>query len=150
MTNLLIFLGLIILGYFAGTAAEKQHYKRIKEKEKSFLNLPAITIKKILKEDEILKSELVSGSVVISIDYFKRFFAILKNIFGGEITSYESLVNRGRRDAIIWMKEKAKGANIIVNMRLETSSISKSANRTNSIGSVEVLAYGTALWKKER
>lgn len=148
ITNLLIFLGLIILGYLAGTASEKKHYKEIKEKEKFFLNLPAVTIKKVLKEDEILKSELVTGSVVISIDYFKRVLAILKNISGGEITSYESLIERGRREAIIRMKEQAKGADIIVNMRLETSSISKSKNKNNSVGSVEVLAYGTALWKK--
>ncbi|BDU51614.1 YbjQ family protein [Haliovirga abyssi] len=146
MTNLLIFLGLLILGYFAGKSAEKNHYNRIKEKEKNLLNLPVVTVKKVLKEDKILKSELVTGSVVISIDYFKRIVAILINLFGGEVTSYESLIDRGRREAIIRMKEQAKGANIIINMRIQTSTISKSANNKNSVGSVEVLAYGTALW----
>jgi len=45
------------------------------------------------------------------------------------------------------MKEeaKAKGAHMIVNLRLETSTIGRSANKKNSVGSIEVLAYGTAV-----
>ncbi len=43
------------------------------------------------------------------------------------------------------MKEEAEalGSHIIFNVKVETSSISK--GRKNTVGSVEVLAYGTAL-----
>jgi len=43
------------------------------------------------------------------------------------------------------MKEQAvaRGANYVFNVKMETSSISK--GHRNSIGSVEVLAYGTAV-----
>jgi uncharacterized protein YbjQ (UPF0145 family) len=44
------------------------------------------------------------------------------------------------------MKEEAArlGARMIFNIKLETASISKN-QRNNNVGSVEVLAYGTAI-----
>src|SRR5690606_33758110 len=90
-------------------------------------------------------SSLVSGSVVVSVDHFKRFVAGLKTIVGGRLTSYESLLDRARREAILRMKQQAHGlgADRIFNVKLETVSIGKNAR--GSISSVEVLAYGTAL-----
>ncbi len=144
--EIIIFIVLISLGYTAGTIAEHRHYRSIKSREQAFLNLPAVTIKNaVAKDSDILKAELVLGSAVISIDYFKRILAGLRNIFGGEIKSYETLIDRARREAILRMKEKAVGANIIVNLRIETSAIGQRANRRNSIGSVEAIAYGTAI-----
>jgi uncharacterized protein YbjQ (UPF0145 family) len=83
--------------------------------------------------------------VVISVDYFKKFVAGLRSIIGGRIASYESLVDRARREAILRMKQEAKklNADYVFNIKMETSSISK--GREDSIGSVEVLAYGTAV-----
>ena len=92
-------------------------------------------------------TQLVSGNVVISIDFFKKFVAGLRSLFGGRLQSYESLLDRARREAILRMKESALeiGAKVIINVRIETASISKSSSRNNGIGSVEVVAYGTAL-----
>ena len=59
------------------------------------------------------------------------------------------LVDRGRREAILRMKEQCADADLIVNLRIETSRISKGAKR-RSLGTVEVFAYGTALWYAER
>ena len=70
----------------------------------------------------------------------------MRNIFGGRVTSYETLLDRARREAILRMKEEAKelNAELVFNIKLETSSIYK--GKGNSVGSVEVLAYGTALY----
>jgi len=54
-----------------------------------------------------------------------------------------SLLDRGRREAILRMKEQFPDADLIVNFRMATSSISK--GRKNAIGSTEVHAYGTAI-----
>ena len=43
------------------------------------------------------------------------------------------------------MREKHPDADLIINLRTETSSISK-GRRRRSIGTVEVIAYGTAIW----
>jgi uncharacterized protein YbjQ (UPF0145 family) len=146
MENLIIFLILVALGYTAGSIAEKKHYKSIIEREQETLNLPAVTIKNAVGiNEEVLESKLVMGSAVISIDYFKRILASLRNIFGGEVMSYETLVDRARREAILRMKYMASGSDIILNTRIETSSIGKSANKRKGIGSVEAFAYGTAV-----
>ena len=69
----------------------------------------------------------------------------MRAIIGGRVSSYETLIDRARREAILRMKEQAaaKGANYVFNVKMETSSISK--GQRDSIGSVEVLAYGTAI-----
>ena len=67
----------------------------------------------------IENAELVTGSVVISVDYFKRFVSFLRDIFGGRVGAYESLIDRARREAILRMKENAKGADIILNLKLK-------------------------------
>jgi uncharacterized protein YbjQ (UPF0145 family) len=55
------------------------------------------------------------------------------------------LLDRARREAILRMKDTARrrGAQMVFNVKIETVSISK--GRRDAVGSVEVLAYGTAL-----
>jgi len=143
--DLIIFLSLLALGYGFGQYAEKKHYRSIIAREKELNKLPAIATKHIPETCYQHDSTLVMGSVVVSIDYFKRFAAVLRNLVGGRVTSYETLIDRARREAILRMKEDAesRGAEMIFNIKYETSSIYK--GRRSSIGSVEVLAYGTAL-----
>lgn len=143
MYDLIIFVTLIVLGFIFGSIAEKKHFKSIRKRESEYLFLPINTLKKsYLKNIQDVK--LVSGSVVISIDFFKKFFASLINFFGGNIKTYETLLDRARREAILRMKEQALDSKEIVNVKIETSSISKSAK--GNIGSVEVIAYGTAIY----
>jgi uncharacterized protein YbjQ (UPF0145 family) len=150
MEQLVIFIILVALGYTAGTIAERKHYRSIEARERSFLNLPAITTKnESFKENEVEKARLVSGNAVISLDYFKRILAGLRNIFGGEVISYQTLIDRARREAILRMKEKAGRADIILNLRIETSAIGQTANQRNTIGSIEAIAYGTAITLKK-
>lgn len=138
-----IFLVLMTIGYFSGKSAEKRHYQSILAREREFVNLPAVTLKRADDERSVAEANLVSGSVVISVDYFKRFVAGLRNFFGGRMGAYESLVDRARREAILRMKEQAKRADIILNMRLETSTMNDGAK--NTVSSIEVIAYGTAV-----
>ncbi len=144
MYDILFFLFLLTLGYIFGTIIEKRHFTALQRREEQMVYLPMIAIKKPLKDENITHSELVNGSVVISIDFFKKFVAGLINFFGGNITVYESLVDRARREALLRMKESAKDASEIINIKIETSSITKN---TKGIGAIEVLAYGTAIYR---
>jgi len=148
MYDLIVFLVLLALGFGFGRYAESKHYKSIIKREKKLNSIPAIASKIPPFRRNDLDSQLVTGSVVISIDYFKRFIAGLRNIFGGRVTSYETLLDRARREAILRMKESAQSLNaeFVFNLKLETASIHK--GRGNSIGSVEVLAYGTAMFPR--
>ena len=92
----------------------------------------------------VKKVELVTGEVVISGDYFKNFVAGLKNLFGGRLTSFESVLDRGRREAILRMREKAGNASIIVNARIETILLNN-IYTPNSVPQCAIIAYGTAI-----
>lgn len=145
MINLAIPLGLIILALFTGSIVEKRHYRSIDKREKATRGLPVLNCKGYPTVQTVNNTRLATGSVVISYDYFKRFLAGLRMIFGGEVKAYVSLLDRGRREAILRMKESCPDADLIVNLRVETSSISK-GQKKKRLGSVEVFAYGTAVW----
>jgi uncharacterized protein YbjQ (UPF0145 family) len=144
MLDLIIFLSLLAAGYGFGQYAEKKHYRSIIEREQHYSGLPAIA-SRWPPTDVFYDQQLVSGNVVVSVDYFKRFLSVLRNFFGGRVTAYETLLDRARREALLRMKEQAEaaGAKLVFNVKYETASISK--GRRNTVGSVEVLAYGTAL-----
>lgn len=147
--ELIVLVTLLALGYFFGQRAEKKHFKSIIERERNSLHLPVVNFKTLPSiQRNTMHTILVSGNVVISIDYFKKFVATLKMLFGGRITSYESLLDRARREALLRMKQQAKMNNafVIMNTRIETSSITKNSGRRYSIGAIEVLAYGTAVY----
>ena len=145
LINWAILLGLLLLGYICGSMAEKRHYRSIAERELKLLDLPAVSFKSVdIPDGEIRSARLVYGNAVISIDYFKRFLAGLRNIFGGTVKSYESLIDRARREAVLRMKEMAGDASVIVNVRIETANIGMKAGK-KGMGSVEAYAYGTAL-----
>lgn len=145
MIDLIVFISLLGLGYAFGRYSESKHYASIIEREKIMNSIPVIVSRIPPYGNPNFDSRLVSGSVVISVDYFKRFLANLRNLFGGRVTSYESLLDRARREAILRMKEEAQthGAEMVFNIKIQTAGIHQ--GKGNSIGSVEVLVYGTAL-----
>ena len=136
----------LIGAYFTGTIIERRHYRSLRVRENASRRFLAVTFSCVPEDREVVASELVTGSVVISIDHFKRFFAGLRMLFGGRITSYETLLDRGRREAIMRLKENSRkrGFQAVINMRLETSRLASSRGN-QGIAGVEVLAFGTAL-----
>lgn len=145
MEQLIIFFIFICLGYFYGIGNEKRHYESIIKREKEFSRISLTNSKTIpLVENEIKDQKLVLGSTVVSIDFFKLVLANIATIFGGRIKSYETLVDRARREAVLRMKESGANFDMIINLKIETSTISRGTHK-KGVGSVEVLAYGTAI-----
>lgn len=144
MVDIIVLFVLLTLGYVFGSINERKHYKSIKAREKKYQKLFLHNVNKRPTYTN-LSGHLVAGNVVVSVDYFKRLVAGLRNIFGGQVSSYESLLDRGRREAMLRLQEQSAklGAVTINNVRYETSSISQNAR--GGIGSIEVLAYGTAM-----
>ena len=144
MVELITLVVLTTLGYVFGRAAERKHFASILKREAQLKDLLVFNERQVPPGDW-QHGVLVEGNVVISLDYFKRLVSTLKALFGGRLTAYESLLERARREALLRMKEQAKtkGAEMVINVRLETASISK--GKGDQIGSVEVYAYGTAL-----
>jgi len=145
MESLVILFVLIVLGYTVGSYRERAHYRSIEKREQLLQHIPVVSGRHYLEPERVVsKVRMVSGSVVIGQDYFKKFMANLRNFFGGRLSTYETLLDRGRREAILRMKESATSPDLIINTRIETSTIGFSANRKTA-GYIEVLAYGTAI-----
>ena len=145
--NILILLILLIVGYSTGKLFEKAHYSKIHLREKKLQSIPIITSRwqDTIGSDEV--GDLFDGSVVISSDYFKSFVCHLRMMLGGRMREFEPLLDRARREAILRMKEKASfwGAERIVNLRIECSSIHGRSGNQQYLPIVEVLAYGTGI-----
>ncbi len=147
MFDLIVFLSLILLGYVFGRANEASHYKSIRNRERASRRMEINCNKAIDPAWNVVAASLVTGSTAVSVDYFKRVAASLRNLFGGRVSAYETLLDRARREAVLRMKEEARklGATMVINVRIETSSISGAKGNNQSIACVEVLASGTAL-----
>ena len=137
-----IFLALLAIGYFAGSIVEKRHYASIRQRERAYADVLAFMVR--FPPDRVTPQQafLVHGTVVVSSDYFKTFVAGLRNLFGGRMRAYESLMERARREALLRLKADARrrGAKLVVCVRFETTTIS-----SGWAPSMEVFAYGTAL-----
>lgn len=139
--------GLLFITYITGSVIEKNHFNKIKKREKALIRKPIVSygIKKWDVSKKVKKVELVTGEVVIAGDYFKNFVASIKNIFGGRLTSFESILDRGRREAILRMREKALGSNFIINTRIEMVILNEHMGKKESVPQCAIIAYGTAI-----
>ncbi len=147
LIQLIVFLTLLIVGFVAGRVLERRHFASISERERRTASMLAVPMARVPGAELATDSALVTGSVVVSIDYYKRVVASLRNLVGGNVAAYESLLDRGRREAVLRMKEEAlrRGFHGVVCIRMETSRLASARQGGKGIAGVEVLAYGTAL-----
>jgi uncharacterized protein YbjQ (UPF0145 family) len=145
--SLITFLVLMALGLFVGGYIERRHFRLLDARE--------------AEHDSILITQLKSypfavagpsapsiffGEAVISSDYLKSFLGSLRKIFGGEMRSYQSLLVRARREALLRLVEDARsqGYNAVCNVRYESTDIAGSAKSRKKAVMVTILASATA------
>ena len=89
------------------------------------------------KEFEMLG--LVQGSTIQTKDIGRDLGQMLKTIIGGELKSYNDMMNTARKIATDRMAEEAEklGADAVVSIRYASAAVMQ--------GAAEVLAYGTAV-----
>jgi uncharacterized protein YbjQ (UPF0145 family) len=137
-----LFITLLVIGYFAGSFIERQHYASIRKREEEYRDVLAFMVRFPFDRTTPQRAFLVHGTVVVSADYFKTFIAGLRNLFGGRFRAYETLMERARREALLRLKAEArrKGSTMVICVRFETTSIA-----SGWAPAMEVFAYGTAL-----
>ena len=131
---------LFCIGFAFGRYFERKHLRELEENEKRLAYIRIDTNKFQTSEQ---MGQFISSNVVISHDYFKFIIANIQNFFGGRLTTYESVVDRARREAVVRLKNEAEkvGSNHIMGLRLSTTEMGMQG------GMVEVFAYGTAIKK---
>jgi uncharacterized protein YbjQ (UPF0145 family) len=146
LIQLIVFALLLLVGLVFGRAAEARHFRDLARREAEFADILVFS-ERTPPERPFREATLVVGSVVIAEDYFKRIAAALKGIVGGRLTAYESLMDRGRREAVLRMKAaaRARGSRFVCNVRFETSSLSEGQAGARPLFSAEFIVYGTAL-----
>lgn len=135
---------LILAGLIIGKVVELHHFRRLDEAEQQYRDMIMTNLKTVPPQFAAAESFLVMGAAVIATDYFKVFAAGLRTLFGGEIKSYATLMERARRQAVVRMLQQAKeqGARVVWNVRYETSTTQ--GQQQKKPGGVEILVYGTA------
>ena len=136
---------LVLVFMLIGKGVEMHHFKQLERREQQLRGIIVTNLKAVPPHYANAEPILVMGSAVIATDYFKVFAAGLRTLFGGEMKSYITLMERARREAVVRMLEQAaqQGASAVWNIRYETSTTH--GQQKKKPGGVEVLAYGTAL-----
>lgn len=130
----------------AGPIIERRHLARLDEREAVLAGLVVHDLHAPVVATGPVEPVLVTGSVVLGVDAWRTFVLGLVNLVGGDAPQVDRIMQRARREALVRLKEEATaaGATEVVNLRMETSTIS--ARQGNSgRGTGEVFCHATAL-----
>ncbi|MBL4789013.1 MAG: heavy metal-binding domain-containing protein [Kordiimonadaceae bacterium] len=128
------------LGWLIATLYERRHNRQMGEREALLSDIKLSTTKNIGKN--AASGVMICGSVVVAHDFFRTLIIQFRKIIGGNIKAYERLVVRGRREALIRLREDARlrGFDRVVNIRYGSSRITGMF-----ITAIEMVAYGTGI-----
>jgi len=146
LINLLVLLAFLSLGFFVGGYSERRHLRDLAEREAAVGDLLVTQLKSFPAATASNRPpKLLVGEAVVATDYLKSFLAGLRNIFGGEVGSYQTLLSRARREAALRILEvaRAEGYNAVCNLRYQTADVGGNTS-TRKTAMVAILASGTA------
>lgn len=112
------------VGWLIATLFEYRHFHHIRKREKKLKHITLTTTKKPANVD--VEVALITGSVMVSHDFFRTLIIMIRKIIGGNVELYERLTARGRREAILRLKAEAqlRGIDHVINLRLNTVRLS--------------------------
>lgn len=141
----------IVGGFMTGKTVEILHQRSLDRREQALAHIQLLNLKEVAVGGPIRDVAYVDGQAVIGSDYFKTFASGIRGLFGGEIHSLRTIMNRARREAMVRMLERADeiGATLVCNVRIETSNIGRGHGGNAGLIMAEVHAYGTAICADE-
>jgi uncharacterized protein YbjQ (UPF0145 family) len=127
-----------LIGWGVAAKLEKRHMRQLIAREHEVEHIKLISGS---LNGHIGQSDLLIGSASFCHDFFRSFFIFFRKLVGGQISHYQRLIERARREAICRLKEEAlvRGVDCIYQVRIEENNLSSHLAR------VEVVAYGTAV-----
>lgn len=139
-------IALLLIGFGGGTLGEYLHLRQLTKRELQTQRLRVMTLGAKTPLPEARDAKLFVGSAVMSCDYCRATFSLWGKLFGGRLPAYEALLERGRREAILRLKEEAIawGARSVVNLRLETINLNDQVG-DRGLPILEIIAYGTGV-----
>jgi len=140
----LVFFGLII-----GRTVEKRHLRQLDEFDAAHR---AFQVTQLKSFPMVVESQsppaMVVAEVVIGSDYLKSWFAQWRNLFGGEVRSFQTLQTRAKREAIARLTRASieQGYNAMCNVRIESADVGggTGGNSAKKMPMAAVIASATA------
>ncbi len=125
--QLFVFLGpMVLCGLIIGRTVEKRHFRRLGAFDAQYQDFPITQLKSFpMSVAGESPPSLVVAEVVIASDYLKSWFAKWRNLFGGELRSFQTLQTRAKREAVHRLTKSAieQGYNAICNVRIESADV---------------------------
>lgn len=127
----------LAVGGGAGRVVERGHERSLTRREAAIAGVVVTDLRHA--PPGCVGAHLVSGDVVIATDYGKHLAGRVRTVLGGEVRSMRRMLDRGRREALLRVREQAAsvGADLVVNVRFHTMEVDGR--------SAEVSCYGTAV-----
>ena len=108
---------------------------------------PINNLSKPSQSIEVESSTLVMSSISVGPSWWQMMLGGWKNFFGGKIESYDKMLGYGRRKVLHDMRIQAlnQGFDEVINVRVETSMVTKKSKGDDKTAGYEFIAYGTAI-----
>jgi uncharacterized protein YbjQ (UPF0145 family) len=141
---------LLNFGVLIGRNVEKSHIKRLDADDELHRDFLITQLKSFpMQSGDGPAPTLVVSEAVIASDYLKSWLASWlaswRNIFGGEVRSFQKLQSRAKREALVRLRRAAmsNGYNALCNVRVDSADIGGgTSSRKTPMASV--IASGTA------
>ena len=105
------------------------------------------TLSKPFGNREIREFRVMMASVVMSPSWVQMWIGGIMSLFGGQINGYTKVVDWARREAKQRLRENVAEAGFdeVINLRIETTMMTKTKGGKDRTSGVEILVYGTAI-----
>jgi uncharacterized protein YbjQ (UPF0145 family) len=133
-----------------GTAVYQPKKKQeLLQREQAFAKTSDVlsTLSKPLSGKEVKEYQVLMTNVVMSPSWIQILVGGILSLFGGEINVFTKVVDWSRREAQQRLREQAAagGYDEVINVRMETTTLSKIRGAKDKTTGIEVLAYGTGI-----
>lgn len=133
-----------------GTAVyQPKKKKELLQREQAFAKSSDVlsTLRKPLSGKEVKEYRFLMTNVVMSPSWIQILVGGILSLFGGEINVFTKVVDWSRREAQQRLREQAaaSGYDEVINVRMETTTLSKIRGGKDKTTGIEVLAYGTGI-----
>ena len=146
---LLFTIGPWVLSMIATFLYQPSQRKKLLAREAAFAATgdTLTTLKKPFGDKEIKEFSMVTANVVMSPSWVQMWIGSIITIFGGEINVFTKIVDWARREAKQRLREQVAeaGFDAVINVRFETTVMSRTRGGKDRTSGVEILAYGTAI-----
>jgi uncharacterized protein YbjQ (UPF0145 family) len=105
------------------------------------------TLSKPLSGKDVKEFQMVMASVVMSPSWIQTVVGGIVSLFGGQINIFTKVIDWARREAQQRLREQVVqyGFDEVINVRMETTTMSKIKGGKDKTTGVEILVYGTAI-----